>query len=149
MIRTLLLSFVLAIRQVGPGVMTTLTVPLRHMRPFPSVLAKLGVAPVPTDLTPADSAAFATAITNAVMLVSALVGDGNECAGELAVNAAADHVSFDSAGQTISWTTADATARQILVLWFGDEFREHLTEPVSLTTGSPPIGSTRVAARVQ
>jgi len=32
------------------------------------------------------------------------------------VNAAADHVSFDSDGQTINWTTADATARQILVL---------------------------------
>jgi hypothetical protein len=36
-----------------------------------------------------------------------------------AVNAAADHVSFDSDGQTINWTTADATARQILVLWIG------------------------------
>ncbi|HEX5890655.1 MAG TPA: hypothetical protein VFY61_18220 [Pyrinomonadaceae bacterium] len=36
------------------------------MRPFPSVLAKLGVAPVPTDFTPADSSAFATAITNSV-----------------------------------------------------------------------------------
>jgi len=36
-----------------------------------------------------------------------------------AVNAAADHVSFDSDGETINWTTADATARQILVLWIG------------------------------
>jgi len=35
------------------------------------------------------------------------------------VNAAADHVRFDSDGQTIKWTTADATARQILVLWIG------------------------------
>jgi hypothetical protein len=35
------------------------------------------------------------------------------------VNAAADHVSFDSDGQTINWTTADGTARQILVLWIG------------------------------
>src|SRR6185503_16613631 len=58
-------SFVLVITQVGPGVMITLTVPLRQMRPFPAVLATLGVAPVPADSTPADSAAFATAITNA------------------------------------------------------------------------------------
>jgi hypothetical protein len=43
----------------------TLTVPLRQMRPFPAMLANLDVA-LPTDLTPADSAAFATAITNAV-----------------------------------------------------------------------------------
>jgi len=35
------------------------------------------------------------------------------------VNASADHVSFDSDGETINWTTADATARQILVLWIG------------------------------
>jgi len=35
------------------------------------------------------------------------------------VNAAADHVSFDSDGETINWTTADSTARQILVLWIG------------------------------
>jgi hypothetical protein len=35
------------------------------------------------------------------------------------VNAAADHVSFDSDGQTINWSTADSTARQILVLWLG------------------------------
>jgi hypothetical protein len=35
------------------------------------------------------------------------------------VQAAADHVSFDSDGQTINWTTADATARQIIVLWLG------------------------------
>jgi|GEM_PF-1194912 len=66
MIRTLALSCVLVITQVGPGVMMTLTVPLRQMRPFPAVLANLGVAPLPTDSTPADSAALATAITNAV-----------------------------------------------------------------------------------
>lgn len=66
MIRTLALSFVLVITQVGPGVMMTLTVPLRQMRPFPAVLATLGVMPVPTDFTPVDSAAFATAITNSV-----------------------------------------------------------------------------------
>jgi hypothetical protein len=36
------------------------------------------------------------------------------------VQAAADHVSFDSDGQTINWTTADATARQIIVLWIGN-----------------------------
>ena len=35
------------------------------------------------------------------------------------VNAAADHVSFDSDGQTINWTTTGSTARQILVLWLG------------------------------
>ncbi len=39
--------------------------------------------------------------------------------GSPTVNAAADHVSFDSDGQTINWTTADATARQIIVLWIG------------------------------
>jgi hypothetical protein len=39
--------------------------------------------------------------------------------GSPTVNAAADHVSFDSDGQTINWTTADGTARQILVLWIG------------------------------
>lgn len=38
----------------------------------------------------------------------------------LTVNAAADHVSFDPDGQTINWTTADATQRESLVLWFGD-----------------------------
>lgn len=38
----------------------------------------------------------------------------------LAVNAAADHVSFDPDGQTINWSTADATAREGLVLWVGD-----------------------------
>jgi hypothetical protein len=36
-------------------------------------------------------------------------------------SAAADHVSFDADGQTINWTTVDATARQVLVLWMGDE----------------------------
>jgi hypothetical protein len=66
MIRTLALSFVLVITQVGPGVMMTLTAPLRQMRPFPTVLVKLGVAPAPADFTPADSSAFATAITNSV-----------------------------------------------------------------------------------
>lgn len=35
------------------------------------------------------------------------------------VNAEADHVSFDSDGQTINWSTVDATAREILVLWIG------------------------------
>lgn len=38
----------------------------------------------------------------------------------LTVNAAADHVSFDSDGQTIDNTTADATSREVLVLWMGD-----------------------------
>jgi hypothetical protein len=38
----------------------------------------------------------------------------------LAVTSAADHVSFDSDGQTINNTTADATSREILVLWMGD-----------------------------
>ena len=66
MFRSLFLSLTLALTQVGPGVMMSLTVPLRQMRPFPSMLAKLGVAPVPTDFTPADSSAFATAITNSV-----------------------------------------------------------------------------------
>ena len=43
-----------------------------------------------------------------------------EGGGSATVNAAADHVSFDSDGQTINWTTADGTARQILVLWIGN-----------------------------
>lgn len=38
----------------------------------------------------------------------------------LTVNAAADHVSFNSDGEVINWTTADATARETLVLWIGD-----------------------------
>lgn len=38
----------------------------------------------------------------------------------LTVNAAADHVSFNSDGQVINWTAADATAREVLVLWIGD-----------------------------
>lgn len=36
------------------------------------------------------------------------------------VNAAADHVSFDTDGQTINWTSADATQREVLVLWIGE-----------------------------
>jgi len=42
-----------------------------------------------------------------------------EGGGSPTLNAAADHVSFDSDGETINWSTVDATARQILVLWIG------------------------------
>lgn len=35
------------------------------------------------------------------------------------LNAAADHVSFLGDGQRINWTTVDATAREIIVLWMG------------------------------
>ncbi len=66
MARSLFLSLALITAQMAPGVLATLTVSLRQVRPFPALLAKLGVAPVPADLTPGDSAAFATAITNAV-----------------------------------------------------------------------------------
>ena len=65
MFKTLLLSSVLAIAQAGPVVFLSVSAPLRQMRPYPALLAALGVAPVPTDFTPADSSAFATAITNA------------------------------------------------------------------------------------
>ena len=64
MFRTLFLSLALLMAQAGPGVLMSLTLSLRQMRPFPTFLTKLGVAPVPTDFTPSDSAAFATAITN-------------------------------------------------------------------------------------
>lgn len=40
--------------------------------------------------------------------------------GSLTVNAAADHSSFNSDGQVINWTSADATAREGLVLWIGE-----------------------------
>jgi hypothetical protein len=66
MTRVLFLSLALFIAQAGPVALTTFSVPLRQMRPFPALLMKLGVAPVPTDLTPSDSSAFATAITNSV-----------------------------------------------------------------------------------
>src|SRR5688500_3035977 len=64
MFKTLFLSFVLVIAQAAPVVFLTVSTPLRLMRPYPAILAKLGIAPVPTDFTPADSSAFATAITN-------------------------------------------------------------------------------------
>ncbi|HKU74817.1 MAG TPA: hypothetical protein VJR02_12975, partial [Pyrinomonadaceae bacterium] len=66
MIRSLLLSFAIVTAQAGPAAVMSFSTPLRQMRPFPAILMKLGVAPVPTDLTPGDSSAFATAITNAV-----------------------------------------------------------------------------------
>lgn len=40
--------------------------------------------------------------------------------GTTTVNAAADHVSFNNDGQTINWTSADATQREGLVLWIGE-----------------------------
>ena len=64
MFRVLFLTLALVFTQVGPGVAMTLSIPLRQMRPYPSLLVKLGVAPVMADFTPANSAAFATAITN-------------------------------------------------------------------------------------
>jgi len=57
-----------------------------------------------------------------------------ESAGGPTVNAAADHVSFDSNGQTINWTTADGTSREILVLWIGSAAA---AQP-SLNSISPP-----------
>lgn len=66
MIRVLFLNLALVLAQAGPGVMMTLSIPLRQMRPYPTVLMTLGVAPVPTDHTPANSSDVATAITNAV-----------------------------------------------------------------------------------
>ena len=64
MFRILILTLALFSAQAGPAVMTALTVPLRTLRPYPTLLATLGVMPVSTDFTPANSAAFATAITN-------------------------------------------------------------------------------------
>src|SRR5215213_218009 len=66
MIRVLFVSLALCMAQAGPGALMTFSFPLRQLRPYPALLAKLGVAPVPKDSTPANSAAFATAITNAV-----------------------------------------------------------------------------------
>ena len=60
MFKTLFLSLVLVIAQAGPAVFLTVSRPLRLMRPYPAILAALGVAPVPTDFTPSDSSAFAT-----------------------------------------------------------------------------------------
>lgn len=65
----------------------------------------------------------------------------------LTVNAAADHVSFDSDGQTVNWTTADATARESLILWIGDadvtppatpdpSFQVRLTRPAMFLPGT-------------
>ena len=64
MIKVLFLTLALFSAQAGSAVMASLSVPLRTLRPYPTVLAALGVMPVPTDFTPTDSAAFATAITN-------------------------------------------------------------------------------------
>ena len=66
MFRALFLTCSLLIAQAGPAISISLSVPLRMMRPYPALLAILGVVPVPTDFTPADSSAFATAITNSV-----------------------------------------------------------------------------------
>ena len=47
MIRILSLGLVLLFAPVGSGVATTFSVPLRQLRPFPTLLRTLGVAPVP------------------------------------------------------------------------------------------------------
>jgi len=62
--RVLLLSFSLLLAQTGPGIVMSLSTPLRMMRPYPALLSMMGVMPVPTDFTPATSGDFATAITN-------------------------------------------------------------------------------------
>ena len=64
MFRVLLLSFSLLLAQTGPGIAMSLSTPLRMMRPYPALLKMMGVMPVPTDFTPANSGDFATAITN-------------------------------------------------------------------------------------
>src|ERR1043165_6370915 len=65
MFRVLFLTLALVFAQAGPGVAMSFSIPLRRMRPYPTLLVKLGVAPIMADFTPANSAAFATAITNA------------------------------------------------------------------------------------
>src|SRR5690349_15388513 len=65
MIRVVFLSLALFLTQIGPGFVSMFTVPLRQMRPFPSLLAKMGVAPVMTGWTPANSSDFTTALANA------------------------------------------------------------------------------------
>jgi hypothetical protein len=65
MFRALSLSVVLITAPFAPGLMTGISESLRQVRPYPALLATLGVAPVPTDHNPSDSSAFATAITNA------------------------------------------------------------------------------------
>lgn len=57
MIRSLILSFALVTAPAAPAAVMSFSTPLRQMRPFPAILAKLGVAPVPADTTPADSIA--------------------------------------------------------------------------------------------
>ena len=66
MIRILSLSLTLLLAPVASGALTTFSTSMRQMRPFPAVLRTLGVAPVPTDWTPANSGAFTTALTSAV-----------------------------------------------------------------------------------
>lgn len=66
MIRVLFLNLALVLAQAGPGVVMTLSIPLRQLRPYPTLLIKLGVAPVPTDHTPANATDVRDAITNAV-----------------------------------------------------------------------------------
>ena len=64
MFRVLFLTLALFSAQAGPAVMTSLTVPLRTLRPYPTLLATLGVMPVPTNFTPATSTQFASDITS-------------------------------------------------------------------------------------
>ena len=66
MIRVLFLNLALVLAQVGPGVLMTLTTPLREMRPYPTLLTALGVAPLMANFTPATSTDFRDAITNSV-----------------------------------------------------------------------------------
>jgi hypothetical protein len=59
-------------------------------------------------------------------------------AGSPTTNAVADLVSFDADGFTLNWTTADATAREILYLAFGST--AVVTPPVVMG----PLPSSRI-----
>lgn len=65
MIRVVFLSLALFLTQIGPGFVAMFSVPLRQMRPFPTLLTKMGVAPVLTGWTPATSGDLTTALANA------------------------------------------------------------------------------------
>ena len=66
MIRVLFLTLALFSAQAGPAVMASLSVPLRTLRPYPTLLATLGVMPVPTNLPPPILANLTPAATGSI-----------------------------------------------------------------------------------
>jgi hypothetical protein len=122
MIRVLFLSLSLVIAQAGPGMLATVSIPLRQMRPYPSFLTTLGVAPVPTDFTPSDSSAFATAITNSVGGDTITLTAGQTYTGPFTLKSgltstvtirSSGHASLPATGQRV--TSSDRTNMAIIV----------------------------------